>query len=244
MENTINLDKESKTIKLVMLALKKMSDNRDKTSKIYSNKNIKFFIESLISKNDIKLIEYTEKLFKNEKQYEIFFEKFIPEVAEDLGNSWKDDELSFAEVSLAASRLQRLVKVFEKQYLGPIFSETNGPEILLILPNTETHSLAPIIASGILKKAGSNPFLAIGYTNDELVELVKKRNFRIIGFSVSDSKNISECIKISNLIKKVTNTKVPFVLGGQGTKDINLNLEKENFSLVTSNPQELLSLLN
>lgn len=244
MEKSIYLDKYPKTIDLVTLALKQMSNNKKKKAKIYSNDNIKFFIESLICENDNRLIEYTEKIFRNEKEYDIFFEKFIPEVAEDLGNSWKKDELSFAEVSLATSRLQKLIKVFEKKYLGPLFLETNSPEILLILPKTETHSLAPIIASGILKKSGFNPFLAIGYTNDELIELIKNRNFKIIGFSISDSKNIEECVKIGKMIQSETNKRIPLVLGGQGIKNIELESEKEIFSLITHNPKELLSLLN
>tara|TARA_B100001057_G_C22804794_1_gene932944 strand:- start:939 stop:1673 length:735 start_codon:yes stop_codon:yes gene_type:complete len=244
MKNSTFWDENPETVDLVMLALKEMSNNKKKKSNIYSIENIKFFIESLISEDDIKLIQYTEKLFNDETEYEIFFEKFIPEVAEDLGNSWKKDELTFVEVSLATSRLQKLCKVFEKKYLGPLFLETLGPDILLILPKNETHSLAPIVASGILKKVGSNPFLAIGYDDKELIELVKNKNFKIIGFSITNSKNISECLKLGRLLKKNVKDDVHFVLGGQGTKNLNNQYGNNFFSLITSNPKEILALIN
>jgi len=224
--------------------LKEMSSKKKKKSNIYCIENIKSFIESLVFENDTKLIEYTEKLFKNEKEYEIFFEKFIPEVAEDLGNSWKKDELTFVEVSLATSRLQKLCKVFEKKYLGPLFLETLGTDILIILPKNETHSLAPIVASGILKKIGLNPFLAIGYDEKEIIEIVKDKNFKIIGFSITDSKNISECLKIGKMLKKIVNNDVHFVLGGQGIKSLKRQDDKNFFSLITSNPKEILTLIN
>ena len=244
MKNYSFLDKNQETIDLVMLALKEMSNKKKKKASIYSIKNIKFFIESLISDNDEKLIEYTETLFNDEIEYEIFYEKFIPEVAEDLGNSWKKDELTFVEVSLATSRLQKLCKIFEKKYLGPLFLESLGPDVLLILPKNETHSLAPIIASGILKKIGFNPFLAIGYNDKELIKLVKNKNFKIIGFSITDSKNISECLRIGKILKKNTKNNVHFVLGGQGIKNINSQFDKNFFSLITNNPKEISTLLN
>ena len=74
--------------------------------------------------------------------------------------------------------------------------------------------------------------------------LFKPPSIKIIGFSISDSKNIEECVKIGKMIQSETNKRIPLVLGGQGIKNIELESEKEIFSLITHNPKELLSLLN
>tara|TARA_X000001036_G_C20363258_1_gene677358 strand:- start:358 stop:744 length:387 start_codon:yes stop_codon:yes gene_type:complete len=122
-----------------------------------------------------------------------------------------------------------------------MFSE--GPEILLILPPKEIHTLGLITASGIFKKNGTNPFVAIGYSDKEIIALIKSRNFKLIGISVSNSDNISDCLKTMKNIKASLDKFVPMVIGGQGTTQSQTLELSGVFDKITTNPLEALELI-
>ena len=108
------------------------------------------------------------------KSTDLLIEELIPKTADKLGNMWKQDQVSFIDVSFGVDRLQKLLRIYEKKYLGPLYLDFKGPPILLILPRTETHSLGIITASMIMKKNGVNPFLALGYSESKLIDLIKR----------------------------------------------------------------------
>ena len=123
-----------------------------------------------------------------------------------------------------------------------MFSE--GPDILLILPGQEVHTLGLITASGIFKKSGANPFIAVGYSDHEIIALIKEQDFKLIGMSVSNSHNLSGCLKTAKNIKQHITKKIPMVVGGQGVNQSS-NLELlAVFDKITINPSEALELID
>ena len=123
-----------------------------------------------------------------------------------------------------------------------LFSE--GPEILLILPEKEVHTLGLITASGIFKKNGANPFIAVGYSDKEILGLIKTHNFKLIGISVSNSERIEHCLKIAKNIKANLKTKIPMVIGGQGINQTKTEKLYAVFDEITTDPSEALELIS
>ena len=232
-----------KSLDLALLALNELARRKSERIVTYSQIESKNFCKSIINRDDQAQVDLIESLILRGISLDIIYEIFIPEAAKTLGVLWNESKISFVEVNMGAQRLQRLSRIYEKRYLGPMYLFPEGPEILLILPSQEIHTLGLITASGIFKKNWTNPFVAVGYTDEEIIQLIKLHNFKLIGLSVSNSENIKYCIKTARNIKSVISKRIPMVLGGQGIKkSTNQSLERV-FDRITTNPLEALELI-
>ena len=234
---------DSKSLDLALLALNELANRKSIKKTTYDHVDISNFCESIISKNDALQVQLIETLIGSGISLDIIYETFIPEAAETLGNLWKNNEVTFVEVNIGAQRLHRLSKIYEKQYLGPMYIFSEGPDILLILPEQEVHTLGLITASGIFKKHGANPFIAVGYSDEEIIALIKSQSFKLIGMSVSNSDNISGCIETAQKIRKILIENIPMVIGGQGASESERPELSAVFDQITTNPSEALELI-
>ena len=235
---------DSGSIDLALLALNELAQRKSDKTNSYQKKDIENFCDSIIARDDKVQVELIEALIAQGISLTVLYEVFIPEAAETLGNLWKESKVTFVDVNIGTQRLQRLSRVYEKQYLGPMYLFSEGPEILLILPQKEVHTLSLITASGIFKKHGANPFIAVGYADKEIINLINQNNFKLIGISVSNSENIEECLKTARFIRSNVSKAIPLVVGGQGiTKSNNAEL-KAIFDEITVNPSKALELIS
>ena len=234
---------DSKSLDLALLALNELAKRKSVKKITYQLTDISKFCESIIAKNDDLQVQLIETLIGRGISLDVIYETFIPEVAESLGNLWKKNKVTFVEVNIGAQRLHRLSRIYEKQYLGPMYMFSEGPEILLILPGKEIHTLGLITASGIFKKNGANPFVAVGYSDKEIITLIKSRSFKLIGMSVSNSDNIKDCIQTATNIKQGITENIPMVVGGQGVSKSNNPELFAVFDEITTNPTEALELI-
>jgi len=62
---------------------------------------------------------------------QFFFEGIAPIIAEKLGDSWKQDIMTFSEVTIAVSKLRLLCQELESIYLEPEEPLKSAPKILL-----------------------------------------------------------------------------------------------------------------
>ena len=232
-----------KSLNLALLALNELAKRKSIKKTTYDREEISKFCELIIAKNDDLQVQLIETLIGRGISLDIIYETFIPAVAESLGNLWKENKVTFVEVNIGAQRLHRLSRIYEKQYLGPMYLFSEGLDILLILPGQEVHTLGLITASGIFKKIGANPFIAVGYSDEDIIELIKSRSFKLIGMSVSNSDNIVNCLKTAKNIKKHVKENIPMVAGGQGVNEYSDPELFEVFDRITTNPHEALELI-
>lgn len=234
---------DSRSLDLALLALNELANRKSNKKVTYDLMDISQFCESIIAKNDDLQVQLIDTLIGRGISLDIIYETFIPEVAESLGTLWKENKVTFVEVNIGAQRLHRLSRIYEKQYLGPMYMFSEGPDILLILPGKEIHTLGLITAAGIFKKNGANPFVAVGYSDDAIITLIKSRDFKLIGMSVSNSENIDDCLRTAKNIKNHLAVNTSMVVGGQGViQSKNRELYKV-FDQITTNPSEALKLI-
>ena len=232
------------SLDLALLALSEIANRQPSKTLTFEKKDIQEFCDAVISRNDEAQIELIEALITRGISLELLYEIFIPQAAERLGDLWKKNKVTFVDVNIGTQRLQRLSRIYEKQYLGPMYLFSEGPEILLILPRNEVHTLSLITASGIFKKNGANPFVAVGYSNEEIVKLISENNFKLIGISVSNTGNISDCVETANYIRTCIPDKIPMVIGGQGIAVVKNPELYAVFDEITIDPLEALELIS
>ena len=143
---------ESEKLSLAIYALSEVATKKLKSRIILLEDELDTFCHSILSREEEKQIELINNLCTKTNSTNLLIEELIPKTADKLGNMWKQDQVSFIDVSFAVDRLQKLLRIYEKKYLGPLYLDYKGPAILLILPKTETHSLGILTASMIMKK--------------------------------------------------------------------------------------------
>ncbi|MFL2801344.1 MAG: hypothetical protein ACJ0DD_01085 [Paracoccaceae bacterium] len=229
---------ESEKLSLAIYALSEVATKKLKSSIILLEDELDMFCHSILSRDEEKQVQIINNLCNKIKSTDLLIEELIPKTADKLGNMWKQDQVSFIDVSFAVDRLQKLLRIYEKKYLGPLYLDYKGPAILLILPKTETHSLGILTASMIMKKNGANPFLALGYSESKLIDLINSIDFKLFGISMSCNTSIEDSIKLAKFLKK-TKPLTPIVLGTsfEFSKD-NKSKMKKIFSKITSDPIE------
>lgn len=229
---------ESEKLSLAIYALSEVATKKLKSSIILLEDELDMFCHSILSRDEEKQVQIINNLCNKIKSTDLLIEELIPKTADKLGNMWKQDQVSFIDVSFAVDRLQKLLRIYEKKYLGPLYFDYKGPAILLILPKTETHSLGILTASMIMKKNGANPFLALGYSESKLIDLINSIDFKLFGISMSCNTSIEDSIKLAKFLKK-TKPLTPIVLGTsfEFSKD-NKSKMKKIFSKITSDPIE------
>ena len=233
---------DNKSLDLALLALEELASRKSDELKVYTQKDFSKFCNAIIAQDDQLQIDIIENLIKKGISLETIYEILIPETAENLGDLWKKDKLSFVEVNIGSQRLHRLTRIYENRYLGPMYLGTDGPNILMILPDGEIHTLGLITASGIFKKYGANPYIAVGYKLADIISLIESKPFKIVGISVSNTENLDNAVEIAGIIKSSIKQKIPLILGGHSIKTNKIKKARlKVFDLVTANPEEVLT---
>ncbi|ETX14998.1 regulatory protein [Roseivivax halodurans JCM 10272] len=138
----------------------------------------------------------------------------IPEAARTLGALWLSDELGFASVSIATSRLQGLVA----QMAPPAISETRyGTETrsaLLILPPGETHTLGIHVAAAQLRRHGLSVRLMFGPDEATFLSTLQKDPYDLIMFACPRPELLAFVTRLVSVLRNTSASAGLTVLGG------------------------------
>jgi hypothetical protein len=134
----------------------------------------------------------------------------IPEAARELGRAWEDDRLSFVEVSLAMTRIQRLLR--DAVFDGP--QDGSGSSILFALPEGEQHTLGGLVAVRQLRRMRCSACLCIGEKPRRVVELLHARRFDALFVSVATAEGLEIARDLITSVRTGYPHELPVVVGG------------------------------
>ena len=207
--------------------------NADLTSSIF---------KSLVTEEPEYTITLVRKELEKGLTIPFFFEGVAPIIAEKLGDSWKQDSLTFSEVTIAVSKLRLICQELESQYIQAVNTLKRAPKILLFTLEGENHTFGSYLAALKLKKENFNAQLAIGYSESDLFKLLEFGDFQLIGISIGSETMINQSNSITDRIRK--NFGLPVVAGGSFvTHHKTLSKTCLNVDLFQPNSKEIKNLL-
>lgn len=156
----------------------------------------------------------------------------VPEIARRLGREWAEDTISFADVTIAAARLQETVRLLghppaKGSSLMPLAGShpkdrhavTGGPpKILLIIPRSEHHTLGAFVMADQLRRLGYGVEVAMDLHPKQLGELVRRVPFAMIGITASGRRTLALAKELVETIRTVVVRRTPIVIGGSITE--------------------------
>lgn len=139
---------------------------------------------------------------------------YIPIAARRMGEAWEDDRMSWMDVSMGVARLQSLLREIGLAWAADQAGDTGHGTVLLIIPDSEQHTLGPMVAMGQMRRFGVSVCLRIAPSHDELRRLVSTRNFDGVMISVAVAEKLENVAKLVRFLKSTLKTPLPVIVGG------------------------------
>jgi MerR family transcriptional regulator, light-induced transcriptional regulator len=134
-----------------------------------------------------------------------------------LGRLWEEDRLGFADVTMAVCRLHQVLHRLTADELLPSHEgqgSKSNTVLLSCLPG-EQHSFGVLMVAQFLRRGGWDVWNDFPADNDELVDIVGKKPFKIIGLSIGRDSRLRELTALIKALRRASmNRKVAVLIGG------------------------------
>jgi MerR family transcriptional regulator, light-induced transcriptional regulator len=148
---------------------------------------------------------------------DVLLELFQP-VARRLGESWLDDDCTFADVTLGVGRLQRLMRS-DAMPTPPRIAAAGGGRILVACLPGEQHTLGAAIVEDFFRSAGWDTVSWSGKDEATLEVVARAAPFDLIAISISDPHAVVDLAPIAGRLRRASSRSLAGILaGGRGVE--------------------------
>jgi methanogenic corrinoid protein MtbC1 len=171
-------------------------------------------------------------------------DELLPRAARDLGTAWEDDRLTFAEVTLAVSRLQHMLHAeSDANQARAELQPGHGGSALVLVPPGEQHTLGAVLVAAQLRRRGVSVCLRFGPPPSELRHLLRSRQFDCAMVSVCRPEALDLCSHLVEMLHGAGERSLPVVIGGAAIASPAAEREAARMTgadLATSDPEAVL----
>jgi MerR family transcriptional regulator, light-induced transcriptional regulator len=149
---------------------------------------------------------------------DILLQLFTP-VARDLHQLWMRDEVTFADVTLAIGRLQRLLRSPALPD-APLHFGGRGGSILIAPPPGDPHAFGSAVFEDFFRNAEWATERLIPATQDELINRVSGKGYDVLAISIAQQCSVETLsLLIRRIRRESANTQLLVIVGGQPLRD-------------------------
>ena len=192
-----------------------------------------------------KTEQYITELLNLGMGIDLIVLELIPRIARKLGNQWASDSLSFAEVTIATGRLQKLIYSLDHLYQETRTSPTTTHSILVTAAPGSHHTLGPLILSNYFTWAGWS-VLSESVPSERFIEMtVTSKSLTAIAVSNADYDQLDRLPKLIQTIRsKSLNPAIIVLTGGSLYNADAMSFGHIKADIKSSTPEEALHQLN
>ena len=139
----------------------------------------------------------------------------IPEIARRFGKQWEDDSLSFADVSMGVSKLERVIHKLDYLFQANQLDRQENKAIFISGFPGSQHSLGSLIFANYLIFSGWQVHRPNQTSIDSIVHGVSSKMLQALAISVSTNEQLEQLPSLINLLRqKSRNPKIIVLIGG------------------------------
>ncbi len=138
---------------------------------------------------------------------------YLAGAARHLGVLWDADRVSFAEVTLASSRLYQIIRALRHVIDRSRMPALDPRKVFMALIPGETHTLGIEIAANLFREAGWDASVSLGDDHDQLVAATEGDPFNAILLVAHTDRNIAQLVSLV-LAMRITQPYTPIVIAG------------------------------
>lgn len=136
--------------------------------------------------------------------------------ARRLGDFWSDDQVSFADVTIALGRLQQVVR--ELSLHGPQEEgfASQGRAALFAPAPGEQHTFGLVIIEEFFRRSGWRTWTELGGVRDEILGAVRAHKFDLFGMTASSDDGLDQIAELIMSIRSASrNRDISIMVGGR-----------------------------
>ena len=192
-----------------------------------------------------KTEQYIAELLNLGMGIDLIVLELIPRIARKLDDQWVNDRLSFAEVTIATGRLQKLIYSLDHLYQETRTSPSTAHSILVAASPGSHHTLGPLILSNYFTWAGWNVLSESAPSQHYIETTVASKSLTAIALSIADYEQLD---RLPNLIQSIRskslNPAIIVLTGGPLYNADALSFGHIKADIKSNTPEEALHQLN
>lgn len=165
---------------------------------------------------------------------------YIPQAAKYLGDMWMSSEISFADVTVGALRLQSLLGEASNGLIWVGQPMADALNALIVVAEGEQHFLGACVLAAQLRRMGCAASLSISETPDQLIARVVGDQPDMVLMSCARPDALETVAKTVKKIKSKVEHAPVLALGGPVRGDIDRLKEQTGVDLVTKNAADVI----
>lgn len=166
----------------------------------------------------------------------------IPTAAQALGQGWLDDDLTFTQVSAAASRLFALSKVLADGWTFENMEEP-GMALLVVSFRREDHLLGPGLLAQQLRRRGHSVHVMSNADADMVAGELGRGEYEGLLVSASSLVSLDNAVKSLTRLRQTGYPDVPVIVGGRALEYSAARPDDIPADLVTSDIEAALAFI-
>jgi MerR family transcriptional regulator, light-induced transcriptional regulator len=195
--------------------------------------DVRAFAAFVLTADDASLFGRIDRLVADGVAVESMYVDLLGPTARHLGQMWADDRCNFADVTIAAGRLQQILRRLSPAFGASVEPPADGRRILLLPGAGEQHTLGLAMVADYFSRAGwvvtasgslvsepcapacEAPTSRRHATDPQAVRTVRREWFDVIGLSLGSARGL-EALKaeIAALRRASRNRAVGILVGG------------------------------
>lgn len=175
----------------------------------------KFALYTLSSSHE-SLLAIIGGLLQQGVAMEAIYLDLLGPTARRLGEYWSDDQVSFADVTIALGRLQQVVR--ELSLHGPVDegAASNGRAALFAPAPGEQHTFGIVIIEEFFRRSGWRTWTELSGALEEIVGAVQAHRFDVFGMTASSEERLDQFAPMIMSIRRASrNRDISVMVGGR-----------------------------
>jgi MerR family transcriptional regulator, light-induced transcriptional regulator len=168
-----------------------------------------------ISASSDSLLAVIGGLLQQGVPLETIFLDLLAPTARRVGDFWLEDRVSFADVTIALGRLQKVVRDLSLHGSRLERRDTEGRSVLLAAAPGEQHTFGVVVVEELFRRAGWRTWTELSGDESEILGSVQSHRFDMFGVTASAEHHLDQ---VSLLIKSVRraskNRDITIMVGG------------------------------
>lgn len=174
----------------------------------------KFALYTLSSGHD-SLLAIVGNLLQQGVSMESIYLDLLAPAARRLGEFWNNDEVSFADVTIALGRLQQVVRELSLHGPNEDGAAPHGRSALFAPAPGEQHTFGLVIIEEFFRRSGWRTWTEMSGAQTEVIGAVQAHHFDIFGMTVSSDAYLDQISPLIMSVRRVSrNRDINVMVGG------------------------------
>lgn len=155
-----------------------------------------------------------DRMFRAGLRSEEIADTYVAAAARHLGDMWAADRMSCTAVTIATSRLQRMLRDLGPDWKADHAADPMAASVLVVVSRNADHTLGAALLAGQLRREGLSVRLILGATTDDVVSAMRQMRFDAVMISAAMGERLESLRELVECARAATAAAPPIVIGG------------------------------